>query len=74
MYDDLKSFKVPTEAILKTRTADIKKVSPEEIKSNINIILKTLADHHVKVTDIQAGHQLRTFRRHWEWDSHDQPE
>ena len=54
VYDDLKSFKIPTEAILKTRTADIKKVSPEEIKSNINIIRETLADHHVKVADIQA--------------------
>lgn len=53
-YDDLGYFKSPTEAILKTRAADVKKVSQEEIKNNISIIRETLEDHHVKVADIQA--------------------
>lgn len=53
-YDDLGYFKSPTQALLKPRTADIKKMSTEEIQRNISTIRQTLADHHVKVSDIQA--------------------
>ena len=53
-YDDLSYFKSPTQALLKPRTADIKKISAEEIQRNIATIRQTLADHHVKVSDIQA--------------------
>ena len=53
-YDDLGYFKSPTQALLKPRTADIKKMSAEEIQRNISTIRQTLADHHVKVSDIQA--------------------
>ena len=53
-YDDLGYFKSPTQALLKSRTADIKKMSAEEIQRNIATIRQTLADHHVKVSDIQA--------------------
>lgn len=53
-YDDLGYFKSPTQALLKPRTADIKKMSAEEIQRNIATIRQTLADHHVKVSDIQA--------------------
>ena len=53
-YDDLGYFKSPTQALLKPRTADIKKMSAEEIQKNIATIRQTLADHHVKVSDIQA--------------------
>ena len=53
-YDDLGYFKLPTQALLKPRTADIKKMSAEEIQRNITTIRQTLADHHVKVSDIQA--------------------
>lgn len=53
-YDDLVYFKSPTQALLKPRTADIKKMSAEEIQRNIETIRQTLADHHVKVSDIQA--------------------
>ena len=53
-YDELGYFKSPTQALLKPRTADIKKMSAEEIQRNISTIRQTLADHHVKVSDIQA--------------------
>ena len=53
-YDDLGYFKSPTQTLLKPRTADIKKMSAEEIQRNIATIKQTLADHHVKVSDIQA--------------------
>ena len=53
-YDELCYFKSPTQALLKPRTADIKKMSAEEIQRNIATIRQTLADHHVKVSDIQA--------------------
>ena len=53
-YDDLGYFKSPTHTLLKPRTADIKKMSAEEIQRNIATIKQTLADHHVKVSDIQA--------------------
>lgn len=53
-YDDLGYFKSPSQALLKPRTADIKKMSAEEIQRNISTIRQTLADHHVKVSDIQA--------------------
>lgn len=53
-YDDLGYFKSPTPAILNNRSAEIRKVSPAEIQSNIDIIRETLADHHVQVADINA--------------------
>ena len=53
-YDDLGYFKSPTQTLLKPRTTDIKKMSAEEIQRNISTIRQTLADHHVKVSDIQA--------------------
>ena len=53
-YDDLASFKSPNPAILSSRSGEIRKVSPEEIKENIDIIRETLADHHVQVADIKA--------------------
>ena len=53
-YDDLGYFKSPTPAILSSRTDEIRKVSPDEIQNNIDIIRETLADHHIKVADIKA--------------------
>ena len=53
-YDDLASFKSLNPAILSSRSGEIRKVSPEEIKENIDIIRETLADHHVQVADIKA--------------------
>ena len=52
--DDLKSFKTPSEDLLKARTAEIHKVSQDEIRRNIETIRETLADHHIQVVDIQA--------------------
>ena len=53
-YDDLGYFKSPTPAILSSRTDEIRKVSPDEIQNNIDIIRETLADHHIQVADIKA--------------------
>lgn len=53
-YDDLCYFKSPTPATLNSRSTEIRKVSPAEIQSNIDIIRETLADHHVQVADIKA--------------------
>ena len=52
--DDLKSFKTPSEDLLKARTAEVHKVSQDEIRRNIETIRETLADHHIQVVDIQA--------------------
>lgn len=52
--DDLKSFKTPSEELLKARTAEVHRVSQDEIRRNIETIRETLADHHIKVLDIQA--------------------
>jgi S-DNA-T family DNA segregation ATPase FtsK/SpoIIIE len=52
--DDLKSFKTPSEDLLKARTAEVHKISQDEIRRNIETIRETLADHHIQVVDIQA--------------------
>ena len=52
--DDLKSFTTPSENLLKVRIGDVHKVSQDEVKRNIEIIRETLADHNIKVQDIQA--------------------
>lgn len=52
--DDLKSFKTPSEDLLKARAAEVHKVSQDEIRRNIETIRETLADHHIQVVDIQA--------------------
>ena len=52
--DDLKSFKTPSEELLKARTAEVHKISQDEIRRNIETIRETLADHHIQVVDIQA--------------------
>ena len=52
--DDLKSFKTPSEELLKARTGEIHRVSQDEIRRNIETIRETLADHHIQVVDIQA--------------------
>lgn len=52
--DDLKSFKTPSEELLKARTGDVHKVSQEELRKNIETIRETLADHNIRVQDIQA--------------------
>lgn len=52
--DDLKSFRIPSEDLLKARTNEVHKVSQEEVRRNIETIRETLADHHIKVVDIQA--------------------
>lgn len=52
--DDLKSFKTPSEELLKARTGEVHRVSQDEIRRNIETIRETLADHHIKVLDIQA--------------------
>ena len=52
--DDLKSFATPSENLLKARTGDVHKVSQDEVRRNIEIIRETLADHNIKVQDIQA--------------------
>ena len=52
--DDLKSFKTPSEDLLKARTAEVHKVSQDEVRRNIETIRETLADHHIQVVDIQA--------------------
>lgn len=52
--DDLKSFKTPSEDLLKARTAEVHKISQDEVRRNIETIRETLADHHIQVVDIQA--------------------
>ena len=52
--DDLKSFKTPSEDLLKARIAEVHKISQDEIRRNIETIRETLADHHIQVVDIQA--------------------
>lgn len=52
--DDLKSFKTPSEDLLKARTAEVHKISQDEIRRNLETIRETLADHHIQVVDIQA--------------------
>lgn len=52
--DDLKSFKTPSEELLKARTGEVHRVSQDEIRRNIETIRETLADHHIQVVDIQA--------------------
>ena len=52
--DDLKSFKTPSEELLKARTGDVHKVSHDELRRNIETIRETLADHNIRVQDIQA--------------------
>ena len=52
--DDLMSFMTPSESLLKPRTGEVHKVSQDEIRRNIETIRETLADHHIKVLDIQA--------------------
>ena len=52
--DEVPSYKVPPAGLLKDRSADRRAVTKGEIEGNIAIIRETLADHHVKVADIQA--------------------
>ena len=52
--DEVPAYKVPPAGLLKDRSADKKAVTKGEIEGNIAIIRETLADHHVKVADIQA--------------------
>lgn len=53
-YDDLSEFKSPATSLLNSRADEIKKVTPSEIQSSIDIIRETLADHHIQVADIKA--------------------
>ena len=52
--DDLPDFKIPSTSLLKDRSGEKHDVPKSEIDWNINIIRETLADHHVKVADIEA--------------------
>ena len=52
--DDLKGFKTPSEALLKSRAGDVHKISQDELSKCIDTRRETLADHNIKVQDIQA--------------------
>lgn len=52
--DDLPDFKTLSTVLLKDRSGERREVPKSEIDRNIRIIRETLADHHVKVADIDA--------------------
>lgn len=52
--DDVPDFKAPSASLLKDRSHEHKSVPKSEIDWNIAVIRETLADHHVKVADIDA--------------------
>lgn len=52
--DDVPDFKTPPAALLKDRSQEHRSVPKSEIDHNIAVIRETLADHNVKVADIDA--------------------
>lgn len=52
--DDVPDFKTPSANLLKDRSYEHRSVPKSEIDRNIAVIRETLADHHVKVADIDA--------------------
>ncbi|MBE6253093.1 MAG: DNA translocase FtsK [Bacteroidales bacterium] len=52
--DDVPDFKTPSATLLKDRSHEHRSVPKSEIDRNIAVIRETLADHHVKVADIDA--------------------
>lgn len=52
--DALPDYKMPASALLKGGSSGHHQVSRSEMESNIAVIRETLADHHVKVADIDA--------------------
>ena len=52
--DDVPDFKTPSINLLKDRSQEQHSVPKSEIEHNISVIRDTLADHHVKVADIEA--------------------
>lgn len=52
--DDVPEFKTPSIHLLKDRSQEQHSVPKSEIEHNISVIRDTLADHHVKVADIEA--------------------
>ena len=52
--DEVPEYKVPAVTLLRDGSAGHREVSVTEIERNIGIIKETLADHHIKVADIEA--------------------
>lgn len=52
--DELPKYQMPSSGLLKDHSESVHDVSKGEITRNIETIRTTLADHHVKVTDIKA--------------------
>ena len=52
--DEAPEYKMPPVSVLEDRSSSHHTVTKGEIDRNISIIKETLADHHVKVSDIQA--------------------
>lgn len=52
--DDVPEFKTPSIHLLKDRSQEQHSVPKSETEHNISVIRDTLADHHVKVADIEA--------------------
>ena len=52
--DELPKYQMPSSGLLKDHSESVHDVSKGEISRNIETIRTTLADHHVKVTDITA--------------------
>lgn len=52
--DDVPDYKTPAASLLKDRSLEHRSVPKSEIDRNVSVIRETLADHHVKVADIEA--------------------
>lgn len=52
--DEAPEYKIPSASVLEDRSSGHRTVPKGEIDRNISIIKDTLADHHVKVSDIEA--------------------